>query len=220
MTKGDEGLEKIMKDINKPPEFDQLMDWLEGHLSIEETQAIREQVAAGGEAVQQDVIWLRKFYRASESIVFAEPSVKLTQQLEQQFAKYARSSRSAFNYKRLIASLSFDSHKQMARGVRTAVSSGTQRQLVYNTEPATIICTLQQRSSGEQFDLLGQVLPLQDSDPSLIQVLLLQKQQTLDSTLTDELGEFNLKALSTGSYELILSSEQFEITIPALELFV
>lgn len=209
-----------MKDKNKPPEFDQLMDWLEGRLSAEEAQAVSEQAAAGGEATQQDLAWLRKFYQASQTIVFAEPPDELTEQLEQRFARYARSRRSSFDYKRLIASLSFDSHKQMARGVRTAVSSGTQRQLVYNTESATIICTLQQLSSGEQFDLLGQVLPLQESDPSLIHVLLRQGQETFDNTLTDDLGEFNLKALSTGSYELILSSEQFEITIPALELSV
>ncbi|MBK8903189.1 MAG: hypothetical protein IPM53_18530 [Anaerolineaceae bacterium] len=210
----------IMKGKNKPPEFDQLMDWLEGRLSEEEAQAVSDRVAVSGEAVQQDVAWLRKFYWASQTIMFAEPPEELTEQLEQRFARYARSRRSTFDYKRLIASLSFDSHKQMARGVRTAVSSGTQRQLVYNTEPATIICTLQQRSSGEQFDLLGQVLPLQESDASLIHVLLLQEQKTLDSTLTDDLGEFNLKALSTGAYELILSGEHFEITIPALELSV
>lgn len=209
-----------MKKENKPLEFDQLMDWLEGQLTDDEAQAVREQVAASSEGTQQDVAWLRKFYHASQTLMFATPPEAVTEQLEQQFARYARRRLSSFNPLRLIASLSFDSHKQMARGVRTAVSSGTQRQLVYNTEPATIICTLQQRSTGEQFDLLGQVLPVQASDASLIQVSLLHGQEPFDHTLTDDLGEFSLMALPSGSYDLILSSEQFEITIPAIELSV
>ena len=119
---------------------------------------------------------------------------------------------------RLIASLSFDSRLTLARGVRAAATTDNQRQFVYETDLATISLTLQQRSHDKNFDLLGQLIPAQDLDAEMIRVVLEHEQTEFDSTLTDDLGEFSLIALPTGSYTLVLTGDLYEIKITPLNL--
>ena len=56
-----------------PPTIERLLDWLEGRLSSEASQAISEQVAVADETVQADVIWLRAFLRLSDTVVLEDP---------------------------------------------------------------------------------------------------------------------------------------------------
>lgn len=203
---------------NETPEFAQLMDWLEGRLPPDEAQVVAAQVAAADAEVQADVAWLRAFYRARQRVVVQEPPTAVTDQLEQRFIAFARSRRPS-RWRSLIAALTFDSRTQAAVGVRTAVTPTVQRQLIYTAEAATIVCTLQQRQD-KQFDLLGQFLPTDASDVDLVQVQLFQDNAEFDHTLTDDLGEFTLTALPIGLYDMLLRSDQWEITISPLDLSV
>jgi hypothetical protein len=206
------------------PNFEQLIEWLEGRLSPEEARLVAAQVAAD-EVAQADVAWLRTFYRASQSIVSADPPRTITERLEQRFAAYAHGRRRPSAWQRLVASLSFDSHAQLATSIRTAATSETQRQLVYTTDMATVVFTLQWHSYAMarhdgRFDLLGQILPAQEGEADLIRVALLKDKDELDSTISDDLGEFSLTALPAGFYDLVLSSDQYEITISSLDLSI
>ena len=200
------------------PSFEQLIDWFEGRLSEEEARLVAAQVEAAGEAVQADVAWLRRFHQASQTIVLAEPPAAVSERLERRFAAYARHRRRPSLWQRLVASLSFDSHAELAAGIRTVTAPENQRQLVYATDLATVVLTLQRRSHDRRFDLLGQVLPTHEREADLVRVLLLRGKDEFDSTITDDLGEFTLTALPADVYDLVLSSDQYEITISSLEL--
>lgn len=202
---------------NDTPEFEQLMDWLEGHLSPEEAQIVALLIVEAGPAVKADVQWLRAFYQASQRVALQEPPTAVSDQLEKQFATFVRSRRPS-RWHSLIATLTFDSQTQLAVGVRTAVPPEDQRQLVYTANVATVVCTLQRRSRDRRFDLLGQFLPTEMTEVDLVRVQLLREKQLFDHTFTDDLGEFTLVALPAGLYELVLRSDQFEITIPSLHL--
>jgi hypothetical protein len=197
--------------------FEQLIEWFEAHSSIEGAKLLFTQLSTADEAAQADTAWLHKFYKASRTISLAEPPAELSERLEHCFATYARNRRSPSPYKSLKASLSFDNHLAPAWGTRPAVTSETRRQLVFTTELATIGLTVQQRTHGGRFNLLGRILPTAGTT-SLIQVLLLKDQQEFDRTLTNDLGKFTLIALPPGFYDLIFSSDQYEITISALYL--
>ncbi|HRQ40124.1 MAG TPA: hypothetical protein PLD25_19615 [Chloroflexota bacterium] len=202
---------------NNTPEFEQLMDWLEGRLSPEEAQEVAAQVATSDPNIQADVEWLRAFYRASQQIALQEPPTAVSDQLEKRFTTFAQARRPSL-WRSLIATLTFDSHSQLAVGVRTAVTYEDQRQLIYTADAATVVCTLQRRSRDRRFDLLGQLLPAETVDADLVRVQLLRDNQLFDHTFTDDLGEFTLAALPAGSYNLVLRSDQFEITIRSLHL--
>ena len=200
-----------------PPTFEQLIEWFEGRLSPEEAQLVAAQVSAAGEAVQADVAWLRLFYQASRDVVSAEPPPAVSERLERRFAAYAQDHRRPSLWQRLVARLSFDSHAQLAAGLRTATTPEDQRQLIYDTDLAMVVCTLQRRRDG-RFDLLGQIIPAQERRADLVRVLLLKEKEEFDSTITDDLGEFTLTALAAGLYDLVLIGDQYEITVFSLDL--
>jgi hypothetical protein len=177
-------------------------------------------VAAADEATQADVAWLRRFYQASQNIVLAEPPAAVSKWLERRFAAYARGRRRPSVWQRLVASLSFDSHAELAAGVRAVTAPENQRQLIYETGPAMVVLTAQLRSRDRRFDLLGQVLPAREKEADLVRVRLLRGKDEIDSTLTDDLGEFTLTALPAGLYTLVLNSDRYEIVISSLDLSI
>ncbi len=200
------------------PSFEKLVDWQEGRLTPEEAQIMAEQMAEADAAAQSDLAWLQKFYRVSQNQIAADPPPTVSERLARHFAAYADTRHQPSFVQRLIASLSFDSRLTLARGVRAAATTDNQRQFVYETDLATIALTLQQRSHDKNFDLLGQLIPIQDLDAEMIRVVLEHEQTEFDSTLTDDLGEFSLIALPTGSYTLVLTGDLYEIKITPLNL--
>ncbi len=205
---------------NNPPEFEKLIDWLEGRLTPEEAQLVSEQMAAADAAAHEDVAWLEKFYRASQNQTVAEPPSYVTERLEKRFANYAATRRHPSLWQRFMARLSFDSRLTLATGIRAAATADNQRQLVYETDLASVALTLQQRTHDPHLDLLGQLLPTQAIEADLVRVALFQEQVEFDSTMTDDLGEFTLTALPTGLYTLILTGDQYEIKISPLPLSI
>ncbi len=171
------------------PSFEKLVDWQEGRLTPEEAQIMAEQMAEADAAAQSDLAWLQKFYRVSQNQIAADPPPTVSERLARHFAAYADTRHQPSFVQRLIASLSFDSRLTLARGVRAAATTDNQRQFVYETDLATIALTLQQRSHDKNFDLLGQLIPIQDLDAEMIRVVLEHEQTEFDSTLTDDLGE-------------------------------
>jgi hypothetical protein len=202
--------------------FERLIEWLEGRLSEGEAQDVAGQVAAA-EVTQADVAWLRTIYQASQNLVTAELPTAITEALQHRFAAYARSRHLRADgdslWQRLVATLTFDSQAELSTGTRAAASEN-QRQLVYQTELGTVVCTLQWRSHDRQIDLLGQFLPIEIEETSLARVLLLKEKNEFDSTITDDLGEFTLTALPAGLYDLVLTTHQYEITVPSFEISI
>lgn len=209
-----------MSSERSKPTFEQLVDWFEGSLTPEESRAVSEYMATADAPELADVVWLQKFYRATEERIAPLPPPAVVDRLARTFSAYAERSRQPSLHQRFVASLRFDSRLSTARGVRSASITESNRQLVYETDLATIALTLQRHTQDDHYNLLGQLLPTYEGDVELVQISLLREQAEFDTTFTDDLGEFTLTALPSGPYTLILTSDRYEIKIAPIDLSI
>ncbi len=198
--------------------FARLVDWLEGRLSEEKARAVEEQVAVADEPTRANIAWLRAFLQVSKTTVLASPPSELRALLRRRFEAYAQDRRQPGFLQCLVATLSFDSRMQPAvAGVRATGARESQQQLVYTTDVADVALNIQPRSDN-RFDLDGQIFPAGDVAPDAFSIQLLRQADELGLTTADDLGEFAFEAVSPGVYELIVSTDQFEVLIAAVEL--
>ena len=200
--------------------FSRLVDWVEGRLPDEEAREVEEQMEVADSATLADVAWLRKFLRATETSVLesAPPDVRST--LVAQFKEHVEGRRQPGLLRRIVATLTFDDGLQPAVGVRSVGAQGTRRQLVYSADALDVALNFLPRTRDKMFDLNGQVLSHDDAELGSFSVQLLQRETELAITATDDLGGFVIESLPPGVYEIVLSSEQVEISIKPVELNV
>jgi hypothetical protein len=200
--------------------FSRLVDWVEGRLPDEEAREVEEQVAVADSATLADVAWLRKFLRATEASVLesAPPDVRST--LIAQFNEHTEGRRQPGLLRRVVATLTFDDGLRPAVGVRSVGAQGTRRQLVYSADALDVALNFLPHTHDKMFDLNGQVLSHDDAELGSFSVQLLQRETELAITATDDLGGFVIESIPPGVYEIVLSSEQVEISIKPVELNV
>lgn len=190
----------------------ELLDWLEGRLPASEMARVSALASEGD--VTALLSWVEKFQLASRNVVLEKPPTSVRKRLREQFA----STRPGL-IQQLIAKLTFDSWAELApAGVRSASTQGQQRQLVYSTELADIAVNIHPSGAQKQFDLLGQVLPLQTDEAIHYDIQLWENQTDVRSTATDELGEFTFEALSPGTYKLVLNHSRVQVIISPIPL--
>ena len=202
-----------------PLNFEQLVDWIEGRLSAEETAVIAAEVAQAGEETKRLISWIQLFHRASDEIVMPPLPPERRRLLQRRFEQFAEGRRRPGFLQRLVASLTFDSRQQLGlAGAREAAIQAEPRQLVYSTEIADIALNIQQEAAGV-FTIAGQVFPMSDEvSMDAFTIQLLQGITEFGMAMTDELGEFAFKGVSPGVYDIILSSERAEITVTSVDL--
>jgi hypothetical protein len=199
-------------------EFAKLLDWVEGRLSEQEARAVERQVAAADSATRADVAWLRAFARISEDTVIASPPPQVRETLIDRFEAYAERKRRPGLLKRLVATLTFDSGMQPAPGLRTVGTPESQRQFVYSTDAADVVISAQPRPRDGLLDIQGRIFPVNSTYPGSFGVQLLAGSSEVATTATNDLGEFAFEAVSPGVYEMMVSSDQVEISIPQVDL--
>ena len=59
------------------PSWQQLIDWLEGRLSSEETERVQQQIDHADASLRADVDWIRAFLQSRETIILDEPPADL-----------------------------------------------------------------------------------------------------------------------------------------------
>lgn len=199
--------------------FEQILDWLEGRLPVEAATQVERQVATAGPEIQAQVAWLRAFSRLHHSVTLAKPPAAVRAVLTEQFASYAAAKQQPSIFQRLVAALTFDSaHQSGLVGVRAGQAERT-RQFVYSTDQVDITLNLQPRKQEQSLNLIGQILPNAPSvDLAAFSVQLLQDMTEIGITSADDLGEFSFEAVEPGTYQLILSTDDHEIVLPALDL--
>lgn len=196
----------------------QLMDWLEERLPAEEAEAIAKAVQEDA-AAQQQVAWLRDFLSVSREVVLADPPAGIHQQAHAHFADYAQQKRGPGLVRTFIAALTGDNWQRLTlAGVRNVNLRSEPRQVIYSSELADVALNIQAQSSGEHFDLEGQVFALEESAAEEFVVQLLQGGVERRLAVSDDLGKFSLAGLPAGVYELLVSSDQGEIEIGPIEL--
>jgi hypothetical protein len=119
-----------------------------------------------------------------------------------------------------VARLRFDSLllRAVGGGVRQADAPGDQRQLVYTTDVADILLDLQTCSTGGGLSLDGQVFPAGGGEHDALRVRLLRGETEFASTTADEVGDFAFETVPAGVYEMLLTTDRFEMLVSSLEL--
>jgi hypothetical protein len=200
--------------------FSQLVDWAEGRLSEEEARAVEERMAVADASTLADVAWLRKFVRATEDSILESPPSEVRSTLIARFKAHAEGRRTPDLLKGVVATLTFDGSLRPAVGARAAGTQGARRQLVYSADALDVALNFLPRASDKNFDLDGQVLPRNDVELGSFSVQLLQGETELGITATDDLGTFAFESIPSGVYEIILSTDQIEVSIAPVELNV
>ena len=198
-------------------EFARLVDWVEGRLSEQEARAVAEQVATAGSATRADIAWLRVFAQIGEKTIIASLPLEVRETLIERFEEYAEGKQHPRFLERLVATLTFESNRQPALGWR-ATTARSQRQFAYSTEAADITINFQPHPRDGLLDLHGHIFPLDSASPEIFGVQVLAGSSKVATTATDELGEFTFEEMTPGVYEVIVSSDRIEISIPQLDL--
>jgi hypothetical protein len=202
-----------MKEIERPV-FSEILDWLEGRLPPAEAARMAERMAAAAPEAKADEAWLRRFLEARQAA--AAPPVRVRDHLRQQFKEYVQGKRPGL-FKRLQAVLQLDSGWQMAAvGLRSGGGDASQRHLIYNSPLADIALSLQPAQIAEHFIVYGQVFPHGDGVPEGMSIQLLQDAVEVDLAVPDELGEFTLREIAWGEYDLVVSMDGGEVIIADL----
>jgi hypothetical protein len=198
------------------PRFSELLDWLEGRLPPDKARDVAERLQTADAATQTDLDWLRLFQQARQSVQFASPPPSVRETLIQRFAE-ARQPPGPFQ--RWLATLTFDSRAQpVTAGLRSAVEEDQRRQLIYITKAAEIALTIQSILPEKNFIVTGQIFPRRDTPTHTFSIQLLRDAEEVALSATDELGEFTFSDLPAGEYDIVVSTEQYEVVIPSLHL--
>ena len=199
--------------------FARLLDWLEGRLSKEEEVALARQIDQADETVHADLAWLRSFLQISEETVLATPPPAVREQLRDRFEAFAQGRRQPGLLQRVLAALTFDSHLQLATSsLRATSTQASVRQVIYSTDMADIALNIQPRRQDQGLNISGQIFPKGEAAIEICSVQLLHGTTEIGLTVSDDLGEFIIEAVPVGVYDLILSMDQVEISITAVEL--
>ena len=207
-----------------PLTMEQILDWLEGRLSTQESATVAAQVAVADATLQAQAAWAHAFLQASDAVIIEPPPSALHGKLQQLFVDHRRRQRAAAAepgfFQRLVAALTFDSFLQPGlAGVRNAQTLNL-RQLVYSTDVADVALNVRRERVFGNHSLAGQLLPSNDLDPATVSIQLLHNNREAGITLADDLGEFAFTELPAGEYQLILSADQLELLLPPFILGV
>jgi hypothetical protein len=198
--------------------FERLLDWVEGRLPAQEAEAVAQQITTSQEA-QAIVEWIQAFRRVSGQLVLTTPPSAVRLELVQQFAEYAARQQQPTLWRRLLASLQFDSALQPAPAGTRSGGGNITRQLVYTSADADIMLNSQARKAEQSFNLFGELLPNRtDLMPDEFCAQLLQSEQEVAITMLDDLGQFSFEGLARGDYQLILSSATVEIELDGVKI--
>lgn len=200
-------------------DFARLVEWVDGELSLEQSQQVTDSLQMASEEMKADALFLQRFRQASQEIKLAAPPASVRELLIQRFERFAKSRQSGSFLERLIAILTFDSGRQWASaGIRSAFQIGRPRQLIFNADTTEIALNIQPRRKNQSLNISGQVFAITEADYPLFAVQLVQNDREVSITSTDDLGEFMFSDLPVGEYEMVLSSDQFEVLIRPLSL--
>jgi hypothetical protein len=201
-------------------DFAHLADWVEGRLSEEEAVAVEKQLAMAGEKTLADVAWLRMFTEVSQRLVLPSPPPRVHEILVDRFNAYVRDKQQPGLRKRIVAKVTFDSGLRPAVAeVREADTAELGRQLVYAADALDVALDILPRDHEERsLDLEGQLFNDEETDLGIFGVQLLQEGTEVGTTVSDDLGEFAFESVPPGVYEMLLSTDQYEIMLPPVEL--
>lgn len=198
----------------KCPTFEQLIDYCDGQLDERDAQPIATHFAAGCCKCEDNRQWYERVRRVAASDDSREPPPWVLKGALKLFDKTRWQDRPVDNLGRIVASLVFDSLSQPALAeVRSAEMSD--RQLLYRAGRYSIDLQIafSDRSTAE---LNGQLLREDESGFKSVAALsldLMDKNERLHSTITNEVGEFTIKNVKFGDYDMLIETREGVINV-------
>jgi hypothetical protein len=198
----------------KCPGFEQLIEYCEASLTARDAQLIAAHLATGCQKCADDLQWYERVRRvASHDDRLAPPPWVLKRALKL-FDRERGQGEAVGNLGRMVASLIFDSLSQPAvAGARSAEIYD--RQLLYRAGHYSIDLQIA-ISDQSRAELNGQVLRENESGFESVAALpldLIGKGERLHSTATNEVGEFSIKSLNVGDYDLLIETREGVISV-------
>jgi hypothetical protein len=203
----------------KCPEFEQLLDYLDGRLGDEPAQSVAVHLDEGCKPCAANREWFERVRAIAASDDSLEPPLWVLKRALRLFDNQTASPRALDRFGRLIASLIFDSLTPAAvAGVRLAQTGS--RQLVYRAGRYSIDLQIASANPSAA-DLIGQVLREGEAGfPSVagLSLELIREDQIVCSTSTNAVGEFTFSGIACGNYDLQVKAHGASIIIPQLPI--
>jgi hypothetical protein len=201
----------------KCPGFERLIDYLDGRMAADEAVPLAAHIAAGCAECDENRAWyeqVRAIAAADDSVAPPQWALKRAFRI---FETYRGRPRVVERIGQALARLVFDSLQRPAvAGVRSTETAS--RQLLYRAGDYSVDIQILP-ADNSRADLAGQVLiGVEAAFESVagLEVRLLRRGETLSSTVTDRLGEFTIRGVDCGVYDLTVEIGQQSITIEKL----
>lgn len=202
------------------PNFEQLVDWVEGRLTPEMAERVAQLVAQADVETQTTVAWIRAMNRSRHFGALATPSpaakAKALAALSQ-----VRQGQQPNLLQRLVAALQPAQSPRLV-GTRTGAIKAGHRRVSYVAAEIEIVLEIESRRQDEQFDLTGQLFANDETIWADMRAQLIRDSDgaAIAETLIDDLGEFTFTAIPAAPYTVLLRTPHREIELPAVHLAV
>jgi hypothetical protein len=198
----------------KCPGFERLLDYLDGRLAGDEAGLVASHLASGCRRCEASRQWYEQVRAIAESDDTMEPPAWVLKRAIRLFEGRGSREGTASRLAGAIASLVFDSFARPAlAGVRSTETAN--RQLLYHADDYSIDLQITAPDQS-QASLIGQVLRKDDlrfESVAGLPLHLVREGQTLQSTVTNENGEFIIGSVDCGDYDLLIETRGLKITI-------
>jgi hypothetical protein len=194
--------------------MEEILDWLEGHLSTADSAAVRARCEAAGPAVRQQAEWVRWFLDNASRVPLEAPPPLLAQRLR----RLAGQRRGPVPPpRRVTAELALDTRSaDHLTGVRAPrVADDERYQLTYRAGDVDVVLDIS-RDGPATVRVRGQVLADRDALP-VFEAAAHGPFGSIRSILGDELGGFDLAAVPDTVTAMSMTNDQIlvELTLPA-----
>jgi hypothetical protein len=212
-------MDRIETKTMKCPSFERLVDYLDNRLPEAKAAGVATHLANGCTGCCETRDWYQQVRLVAANDDTVEPPQWVLKRAVRIFETQRQRPALAKRIGEAIASLVFDSFAASAlAGVRSTES--TERQLLYRAGDYSIDLQIAP-SEHERADLNGQVL--KESDPTFESVSGLKLDITRDdkvvfSAATNEMGEFKIRGMELGVYNLRVQLPEGNITVPDLPI--
>ncbi|MFQ5553904.1 MAG: hypothetical protein ACE5GC_00875 [Acidimicrobiia bacterium] len=196
-------------------DFEELVDLVEGRLDPDAQERVAARLAKSSPRDEADIQWLRGLTRLLASTDLVRPPRRVRQRLLRTFESYAQGERAPSLVRRLIATpMGLGGPRPAFAGVRGGAGEAGAETVVFASEIADIVLTMETSTTVAGFDVRGQVLPLDDTSPADYAVQLVEDELEIQLTVADELGEFSFTGVDERAERIVLSSGDAEIVVP------
>ena len=203
----------------KCPGLESLIDYLDARLDASESAVIQAHLVAGCESCNGNRAWYEGVRRIAAGDDSIEPPPWIITRALRIFEQSRAQPDIAARVGHLIAALVFDNHQRPAlAGVRATAADN--RQLLYRAAAYSIDLQIAALEPGRA-EVSGQLLregEIRFESVCHLPLALIGDGQTVRATSTDQRGEFRIKPVACGHYDLRIDTGDADITIVGLPI--